>query len=213
MEIESILFDNDGTLYKLRQDFFDAVIENMLSYVSKKLNISEKKAINERKRLIEKYGVKSTEYVFSKEYRLNRDDFVKDTYLSVNLGDYGIQYNKDLRGILQNIKLPKSILTNNPSEFARKILTTLGIEDLFENIIGSKEMNYKLKPRKEAFLKTAEITGYDLEKTLYVDDIPEFLLAAKKLGISTVLVGAKHNGNIDYQIEKIEDIGKIRGIK
>lgn len=213
MKIKNLIFDNDGTLYKLKPEFKEDIIQSMVSYLSNKLDISEKEAASLREKLIRKYGVESTEFVLGKEYNIPYEDFVKSTYLSVNIRNRGITYDKKLRDLLQKIKLPKSVLTNNPSEFARKILGSLGIEDLFENVIGSREMEYKLKPSSEAFLKATEITGYDPKQTMFVDDVPQFHRAAKEIGMTTVLIGGKKYHYADYSIKSIFEIGKVLGVE
>jgi pyrimidine 5'-nucleotidase len=211
MKIKNLIFDNDGTLYKLKPKLKEDIVQSMVSYLSNKLSITEKKAASLRKKLIRKYGVESTEFVFGKEYDIPYEDFVKSTYLSVDVRNRGITYDKKLRDLLQKIKLPKSVLTNNPSEFARRILVSLGIEDLFENVIGSREIEYKLKPSPEAFLKAIEITGYNPKQTMFLDDIPQFLLTAKKLGMTTVLIGSEKGSYADYSIKNISDIRKVLG--
>ncbi|MDI6720926.1 MAG: HAD-IA family hydrolase [Candidatus Aenigmarchaeota archaeon] len=211
--IKYAIFDNDGTLYRMPKEFPADVVGRMISFLSSRLDKPEHEIAAERKRLIEREGVSSTEYVFGKEYEIEYDEFLKNTYLSVELEKYGICRDERLRSMLEKISLPKSVLTNNPSEFARKILTSIGIEDMFEYIIGSREMNYQLKPRKEAFLNALEITGYDPEETIFIDDIPEFHIYAKELGITTVLVGQKAGGypHIDHYIEEIYDLNRILG--
>jgi pyrimidine 5'-nucleotidase len=214
MEIKNLILDNDGTLYKLEPKLREDIIQSMVSYLSNKLGISEKEAGSLRKRLIKKYDVESTEFVFEKEYNIPYDEFVKSTYLSVDVKNRGIKYNKKLRDLLQKIKLPKSVLTNNPSEFARKILGSLGVEELFENVIGSREIAYKLKPSSEAFLRAIEVTDYDPKKTMFVDDIPKFHCAAKELGMTTVLIGSeKKYPYVDYSIESLFEIKKILGVE
>ena len=213
MKIKNLILDNDGTLYKLRSEFKKDIVQRMVSYLSDRLRISEKEVARLRKKLIKRYGVESTEFVFWKEYDIPYDEFVNSTYLSINLRKNGITYNKKLRDLLQKIKLPKSVLTNNPSEFARKVLSSLGIENLFENIIGSRELEYKLKPSSEAFLKAIEFTGYDPKQTMFVDDVPQFHLPAKELGMTTVLIGETKCPYIDYNVKSIFEIKNLLGVE
>ena len=108
MNIKSIFFDNDGTLYELKPEFKEDIIQSMISYLSKKLDVSEREATSLRERLIRKYGVESTEFAFGREYNMPYDEFVKSTYLSIDTRNSGIRYNKKLREMLRKIKLPKS---------------------------------------------------------------------------------------------------------
>jgi len=213
MNVDYIIFDNDGTLYQMGTGFKERVVGSMIKFLSRRIGIPERQVIEERKRLIEKYGVESTEFVFGVEYGINHSEFVRKTYLLVPIKDYGAINDRKLQQMLQNIKPPKSILTNNPSEFARKIIRTLGVEQFFKHVIGSKEISYRLKPDKKAFLTTADITGCDLKRTVFIDDVPEFLYPAKELGMTTVLLSKDDkflsNGYIDYQIKEIYDLENL----
>lgn len=216
MTIEHIIFDNDGTLYKLPHQFKETVVWNMLSFLSKKLYLPMKKVEEERERLIQKYGVESTEYVFDREYNIDYDEFVNNTYLSLSLEDHGIWYDKRLITTLQDISQPKSILTNNPSEFAIRIQESLGVSQYFGYVIGSRELDHRLKPDKEAFKKSIEITGANPETTMFVDDVPKYHPPAKELGMTTVLVGTsstEYKAFIDYEIEKLYELKHLIGGK
>lgn len=192
----------------MKTDLKKDIGEAMIAYIASRLGISREVAAAERKRLLKKYGVESTEYVFLAEYGIPYDDFVAKTYLSIDPAKYDLTRDQSLIGALNLLERPKSILTNNPSEFARLITGTLGVERQFEKIIGSREMGFKLKPDKAAFLAAAEQTGYDLKTTAFVDDLPEFLAAAKELGMTTVLVGDRR-GEADLCLANVYDIGVV----
>lgn len=212
--IKNLLFDNDGTIYKVSlNELITEIVGAMIIYLSLKLQIPEHKIKEERKRLFKKYDADCTEYVFSMEYGLDYKEFINSTYLKLNLKKFGINEDKRLQEMLSRIKLRKSILTNNPLEFARKILKIVGVEDRFEHIIGSKEVDHELKPKKQAFIKALDITGYNPRETMFIDDVPEFHKAAKELGMTTVLIGSGNipgkKGYIDYKIEKIYEVEQI----
>lgn len=213
LKVKYMLFDNDQTLYKPGSGFKEAVIGSMIPFLAQKLQISESQVTKERERLITKYGHGLTEFVFCKEYGIGHDEFAKATYLSIPMEKYGISYDVKLQSILQNIDIPKAVLTNNSSEFARKVLKSLGVEQLFEYVIGSNELDYNFKPDKEAFIRAIAITNSNPKEMIFVDDNAEFLRPAKELGMTTVLIEDKGNQRnkdyIDYKIKKIYDIEQI----
>ena len=208
MSSEFILFDNDGTLYRIGEDFRAAVIEKMLRYISRYLGITEEQATKERKRLIKKYNVESTEFVFGLEYGMPYEDFVNNTYLTIGLESHGIQHDRRLYTMLHRAAQKKSVLTNNPSEFALKILKVLGVDDVFEHIIGSRELCFFLKPDIKAFEIALNMTGYAPEQTFFIDDVKENMSPAKSFGMKTALVGASHS-HADYTLRTIYDLGKL----
>lgn len=213
MSIECIIFDNEGTLYEPSAELKEAVVGRMISFLAQKLQISKDQVIEERKRLIRVYGVESTEFVFGRKYCISCDEFVNRTYLSVPIKKYGVRYDCRLQAMLQNLDIPKVVLTNNPSEFARKILKSLRVEQFFEYVIGSREINYRLKPDREAFLRAVNITRANPKTTMFVDDTPEFHQTAKELGMTTVLVDSRKRQRkkdyIDYVIEKVYELEQI----
>jgi putative hydrolase of the HAD superfamily len=106
--------------------------------------------------------------------------------LAVNAEEYGIVENVRLRHILSGLKGEKIILTNNPSSYARKILTALGVEDLFSRIIGVEEQNFVLKPDRRAFRFLMQRIKNG-ERIVFVDDDKRNIVAAKRIGCETVL--------------------------
>lgn len=208
MEIKSIIFDNDGALYPLEQRFIDDIVNRMVRHLSTELKITECEVRTERERLMDKYDVQSTEVVFAKEHGVDMSELIRHTYLAVGISEYGNGSKERLSEFLCDIDVPKSVLTNNPSQFACRVLNHLGVADLFEHIIGSEELEYQLKPKVEAFYRALEITGYDSKTTLFVDDNPEFLVGAKEAGLITALIGAsdKQFPSVDYSFGRIDDI-------
>lgn len=63
---------------------------------------------------------------------------------------------------------------------------------MFEKLFFSFEMGVR-KPEIEIFRRAINESGYSPEKTLFVDDTEENLLAAKKLGIKTYLIDENSN--------------------
>jgi len=105
---------------------------------------------------------------------------------------------------------PKYIFTNAREEQAREALACLGVERHFEGIFGSEHMGDHCKPEPEAFEKVlkaipltlvegrdgregnaAEETGQDGwagESIVLFEDSFKNLMAAKQLGMKTVLI-------------------------
>lgn len=219
MVYDGFIFDNDGTLYEMPSGFKVSVINCMIEHLSKTLSVSKSKIKRERNRLIEKYGLESTVYVFNKEYDINMNDFTEKVFspfLSKDLKELGIIPNAKLANLLESITVPKVVLTNNSSAFARHILQQVGIAHTIDKIIGESEMDYKIKPQTYAYkagLKEIQkLLGHQPTNVLMVEDVSGFLVPAKELGITTVLVGEKHlekPAHVDYIINDIVDLGKI----
>lgn len=211
-KIKNIIFDNDNTLYRLGPIGQESLIGQLIAYAAGKLGIDYDAAAQERLRLFEKYNLRSSEVVFYLEYGLDMGEYIKDGYGAIDLDRIGLKRDEALRRALLDCNSRMSVLTNNPKEYAERVIKKLGVEDLFENVIGTAEMNYAMKPDIRAFVAALRVTGYDPKETLFVDDMREYLIGAKKLGLTTVLVNADdatEEASIDYKIGGIYDIVNV----
>jgi len=212
MTVKNILFDNDDTLYRLNTQLRQALVAAFLVYASAKLGIPTDEVMPLRNRLFAKYGVDYSAYLFEREYGILYNEFVRGTCMSVDLLRNGVREDPRLKSTLNGLDERMSILTNNYSEYASKVVMTLGVKHKFDRIIGAKEMGFAAKPDVRAFLRAVELTGYAPEATMFVDDKKEFLLPAKQLGMTTVLVGGEGGYAepwIDHKITEIYQISKV----
>lgn len=213
--MKTVIFDNDGTLYKITPEFKGEIIRRMFDFLIENITIPTREIPATRKMLIEKYRIECTEYVFAKEYGINIDDFINKVY-NVDCSKLGLYEDPSLRKTLSSINAKKIIYTNNNSKLAKNILETLGVLDLFEEVIGIDTLDYFSKPYKKSFRKMLDltnITNSDVPSTYFVEDTLENLLVAKELGIKTVLISKQASEKIDYTIDSIHNLREIEELK
>ncbi|MBD3355419.1 HAD-IA family hydrolase [Candidatus Woesearchaeota archaeon] len=211
MKYDLIIFDMDGTLYKMENDpkreffdndFFRDIRKNCVDYISRLEGVDIEKAeqamqsiIDEyqgewSKGFIEKYGVDRKEY-FSNTWNLDAEKFVGK--------------NDNLRGILNSISCKKAVLTSAPEVWAENVLDRLNIRDVFDGVwFGDVDIR---KPDKRAYIQVADALGVEIGNCLMVEDEERFLLPTKELGMDAVFIGK--NKYADYNIQSIEDITGI----
>src|SRR3989344_1560974 len=145
------VFDNDGTLY----DDFGAgekFMSILFQYVSQLLDISVEQAVAEIARLKEKWHTEFSILALVKEYGVSFSEIVERTYLKINLDDCGIVAPDTTRlGVLTSINSRKVVFTNNPSVFARRVLSYVGLESCFADFIGMEGTNFCEKPNPQAY--------------------------------------------------------------
>lgn len=181
------VFDNDGTLYQTSRDIESAVTKLMIQYIAQFYSISVKAAQSKRRDILQKHQTKYTLVALRNE-GINENHCIQNTYLAVDLRRYGITINQELRDAISALSGEKFVLTNNPSAFADFILAALGIRDLFSYIFGMQELDFALKPAREAFAVLGVFLAQG-KKLVYLDDKPENIKIAKEMGSTTVLVG------------------------
>jgi phosphoglycolate phosphatase/putative hydrolase of the HAD superfamily len=79
-------------------------------------------------------------------------------------------------------------VTNNPVSVAYRTFSTLGIHDIFENIVGLDTCKAS-KPNKEIFYKAAQVCGVSPELCISIGDRYDIDIALPlELGMGGILV-------------------------
>ncbi|MRS02298.1 pyrimidine 5'-nucleotidase [bacterium] len=188
MRFETLFFDLDDTLYSSTSGIWEAIGDRMVQYMITKLDISASIAPAERERLFHTHGTTMRGLVA--EYHIDEVDFLEyvhdipiDHYLSVDLS---------MRKVLESFPQRKVIFTNADTGHANRVLNTLGVEDLFDQIIDIRSIKPWCKPQSEAFAKAFELAGInDPGQCVMIDDALRNLVTAHDFGLFTVHVGAQ----------------------
>ncbi len=102
-----------------------------------------------------------------------------------------------------------SVATNAPARFAGRMLTHLGLEALFDNIVGSEDV-VKPKPHPAMLLNILERYGYvsGRDQALMVGDSAKDMEAARQAGIPGAFVtwGFSEKGGGDVILSAPEEI-------
>lgn len=197
MPFQLLLFDLDGTLYDhvcgyedhIHNNIFQFMVETKGGKFDEITTIDE--AITAWKPIFEKYNL-TKRGLLGEGYEFDGNDY--DRYIRKGPERF-IQRDPELRHFLQ--ALPKSsrkvIFTNAPESSACEILRLLGVEDLFENVLGTHFLNNEVcKPERAAFEKVLKYLNMmdRPEEICYFEDSFKNLTAGKELGFATVFVNS-----------------------
>ncbi len=211
MRFETLFFDLDDTLYSPTSGIWEAIGDRMVQYMITKLDISKSIAPAERERLFHTHGTTMRGLVA--EYHIDEVDFLEYVH-DIPINDY-LSEDLSMRRILESFPQRKVIFTNADTGHAERVLKTLGVQDLFEQIIDIRSINPWCKPQKEAFIKALEIGGItDPSHCVMIDDALRNLVSASELGLFTVQVGAKELVSpVDAVVEKITDLQSVFALR
>jgi pyrimidine 5'-nucleotidase len=118
------------------------------------------------------------------------DGFLKEVH-DIPVHDL-LSRDEELRSMLlaMDPSIPKYIFTASVSHHAIRCIQTLGIEDLFVDVIDCKKCNFETKHSKHSFDVAMRIAGVeDPESCLFLDDSLTNIRAARNVGWRSVLVG------------------------
>lgn len=206
MLYNTLLFDLDDTLYPSDCGIMDAIGLKMIQYMVVKLGIAENTVEVERERLFNLYG--TTRRGLLAEYHIDEDDFMEFIH-NIPVNQY-LSTNNDLQLLLDSLPQRKIVFTNTDSDFAHRILSVLGVDIFFEQIIDIRSIKPWCKPQREAFSKALTIAEINnANQCAIIDDSFRNLVVAHDLGLYTIQVGTKVLiPPIDMVVSRVEELHK-----
>jgi len=191
------LFDLDNTLYCANSGIFNQIHKRMGEFICKNLDVSLKEAKYLQKKyfikngttlrgLMTHHGVKPKKFL----------EYVHDIDFDI------IKPDTKLNNLLNKISDKKIIFTNADKIYVEKILTKLNLVNTFDDIFDIKKANYIPKPDIKTYKKLIQTYSLDVQKTILFDDIPNNLIPAANLGLTTVQV---YNKNLDEELNGVSE--------
>ncbi|HEX5691775.1 MAG TPA: HAD-IA family hydrolase, partial [Roseiflexaceae bacterium] len=112
----------------------------------------------------------------------------------------------ELDRLLSEIRALKAVFTNAPGDYARRVLTILGIERHFEQIFDIRFHAFEPKPEPAVYQRVLDALGVPAAETVFLEDTPKNLLPARALGMHTILIGADETPAADFADHVVPDI-------
>jgi putative hydrolase of the HAD superfamily len=182
----ALLFDLDNTLYSEASGLETGVAQRMNQFIANMFDLPVPEAIKFRREHAKPYG----------------------TTLEWLMRERGFHV---LRLMLNEIHLPKAVLTNAPLEHAQRVLKRLDIADCFTGVYDIRFNNLVGKPNPDAYLRVLRATGFSLKETLFVDDLPKYVKGYIDLGGQAVLKD-EMNRFADFPCRRIKTVYEIAAV-
>ncbi|MBN2051572.1 MAG: HAD-IA family hydrolase [Spirochaetales bacterium] len=183
--IDYILFDMDNTLYPESSGLGPAMRDRMNAFTADFLKVSPERAQELRRKYLPVYG--TTLRWLQQCHGLEAVHRFMDEVHPKNIHAY-IGKNPGLRRMIEDLPVGVSVLTNSPPEHAERILSELGIEDLFDHVFDITFNDYNGKPYESCFTKVLSTVAMEAHQVLLVDDVPDYLIPFRDLGGQILLM-------------------------
>ena len=203
--VNTLLFDVDNTLYDAHCGVEVEMGRRMTLFVSSHLGVSIEEATRQRKKNFLEYG--TTLRWLQVCHGLKDCDAFMEQVHPENI-DAFLNESPQLRQMLEKIPCRLEILTNGPEFHARRVLTALGINDLFPHIYALEWLGFEGKPYASAYRKVLSHMGENAESILFLDDKEVNLEAFAQLGGKGMLVGPEKGSGKFPWIRNILDLEK-----
>ena len=204
--IRYALFDLDNTLYPRSCGLWEEIGNRINLYMIERLGMNPQDVSQRREEFLRAFG--TTLNALRHYYSIDPDEFLAFVH-DISLRRY-LQYEPGLDGMLERLELRKIIFTNADAGHARRVLSRLGIIRHFESIIDIHLLEFVNKPDPRAYFRALEFSSARPEECILIEDSLANILPARKLGMTTVMVGgAPESNGAHYHIERITDFEKI----
>jgi pyrimidine 5'-nucleotidase len=186
MRFTTLFFDLDGTLYSNSTGLWEAIGERMNIYMRDRLGIPEKNVPQLREQYFKMYG--TTLRGLQARHQVDVEDFLAFVH-DLPLKDY-LRPDPIQREVIASLNTRKLVFTNADVNHARRVLSALQLDDLFEVIVDVNAVAPYCKPMPESFAIAMDLADEpDPRKCVMIDDLPRTTRAALEVGMASLLYG------------------------
>jgi len=179
------LFDLDNTLHDANPHIFPYLSRAMGEYVAQKVGLDETAARQLRDHYWQRYGATLTGMV--RHHAADPHHFLAETHNFPDLPRM-IVHQPALRHVLKRLPGRKIIFSNAPQRYVETVLELIGIRPLIDSVWTIERLRFAPKPHEGAFRRLLHAERLDARRCIFVEDTAVNLRAAKRLGMTTVLV-------------------------
>lgn len=188
MNFEAVFFDLDDTLYPSTSGIWQAIGVRMDKYIMQTLNIPPEGVQSLRENLFREYG--TTFRGLSLLYGIDAHHFLEYVH-DIPLNQY-LRPDIALIDTMSYYPGRNIIFTNANQMHAERVISILGLEGVFSDIIDIMQVHPHCKPMAEAYEKAILISGIsDPRNCVMIDDSARNLKTARDMGFFTIQVGTE----------------------
>lgn len=201
--MDVLIFDLDNTLYPAERHLFGLIDVRINRYMTEIVGIAAPDVDALRREYWRLYGV--TLQGLIRHHGVDPEDYlhyVHDVDVNSRLAPDPV-----LRQVLKDLPQRKAVFTNGSICHAGRVLSALGIEDVFEEVYDIRIAEYLPKPWPEPYHAVLDKLGTTPERCIMIEDSRDNLETAKKLGMGTILVGTGQTPEfVDVHLESAQQI-------
>lgn len=202
------IFDLDNTLHDARPHIFPHINRAMTEYVQRTLALEAAAAGELRETYWRRYG--ATLLGLMRHHGTDPRHFLRETHRFDDI-DRMVRKEAGLRHTLRSMRGRRIVFSNGPVHYARAVLKSLRIADLFDDVFSIEHARFRPKPDAYGFLLLLRRNRLKARQCIMVEDSLENLRTAKRLGMRTVWLARAHNapGYVDHTIRSVRGLRQI----
>ena len=182
------IFDLDNTLHDARSHIFPLMHAQMNDYLMHHFGLNQEGADEMRRFFWERYGTTLKGLV--RHYGHDPKEFLRATHKFPDLAGLVLRDNA-LKHALARLEGTRLVFSNAPLHDVEEVVHALGIKPYFDAVYAIESTRDRPKPALQGFRMLLRAHNLDPHRCALIDDMPENLRAAKRLGMSTVWVSSE----------------------
>jgi putative hydrolase of the HAD superfamily len=183
-----LLLDLDNTLYSDMVGMERDILVRMNKFVATFLDLDLTEAAELRRDRARRYGT-TLEWLMAEQGFTDSEGFFAAVHPEGE--ESVISRDPALRRLLESIDLPKAVFTNSPLEHAERVLSKLGVADLFGAVHDIRFNQLRGKPHAEAVGRVLAVHGVAPGDAVLVDDLPKYVRGFVEAGGHGILLDEK----------------------
>ncbi len=183
------LIDLDDTLYPAESGLFAHVSRRITARIARTLGLSLDEARGVQKSYWRRYGTSLRGLVV--EHGIDPEPFLVEVH-DVPVEEI-LPHDPALRPALAALPGARHVFTNASAEYARRVLAHLEVADLFDRVFDIRHADFVPKPDPHPYRRVLAALGVPGDRVAMVDDSPQNLAAARRLGMWTVWLRSPHS--------------------
>lgn len=200
------LFDLDNTLHHADAAIFGLINCYMTDYLAEKLALPTEKASHVRQDYWHRYG--ATLAGLQKHHpEIDVHEFLQRSHPLPPLLEALVPM-EHTAATLAKLKGKKAVFSNGPSFYVAALVEKMALGSYFGALFGTDDFGLLYKPSDQAYLTVCRLLKADPCGCIMIDDSAENLLAAKKLGMTTLWFGQK-NHDLPFVDAAISDMDAL----
>ena len=194
--VDTWVFDLDQTLYPHEAEVMALIEGKMSAFVARETGLPYSEAFALQKRYLYEHG--TTLAGLMAHHGVDPYRFLNEVH-DVSLDN--LHPDHELNDRIRAMSGRKLVFTNGDERHAVRILAKLEMTLLFDGVFHLEHANFIPKPNRSTFDLMMAAHGVKPETAAFFEDSPKNLKPAHELGMKTILVGPKAQGNADPWVD------------
>ncbi len=202
------IFDLDNTLHDARPHIFPSMHLQMNQYLRRRFGLDEEGANAMRRFFWERYGTTLRGLV--RHHGEDPKKFINATHQFPELAPMVVG-DPRLGHALARLQGKRLIFSNAPRHYVEAVVRALGVGRYFDAVYTIESTRYRPKPAFQGFRTLLRAHNLDAHRCALIDDMPENLRAAKRLGMSTVWVSGERR-RMPFADMRVNSVTQLPGL-